>query len=99
MKCLTKRIVNRTPLVTHSWVNRHKKEQSHPAKQSEFVEVILQTYESIPHIPTVPHNNLEGRPFVELIDKAYNQIIRRRKNLFLVSSGNRGNELTGELAY
>lgn len=76
-----------------------EQEQSHPAEQSELVEVTLPTYESIPRIPTVPHNNLEGRPFVELIDKAYNQIIRRRKNLFLVSSGNRGNELTGELAY
>ena len=99
VKCPTKRIFNRTPLVTYSWINRHKQEQSHPAGQSELVEVTLPTYESIPRIPTVPHNNLEGRPFVELIDKAYNQIIRWRKNLFLVSSGNRGNELTGELAY
>ena len=84
---------------SYSWINRHKQEQSHPAEQSELVEVTLQTCESIHHIPTVPHNNLEGRPFVELIDKAYNQIIRWRNNLFLVSSGNRGNELISELAY
>ena len=49
-----------------------KQEQSHPAKQSELVEVTLSTYESITRTPNLPHNNLDGGSFVELIHKAYN---------------------------
>ena len=64
-----------------------------------MVEVILPTYESIQHIPTVPHNNLDGGSFAELIDKAYNEIVKWRKNFFLVPTGNKGKELISELAY
>ena len=64
-----------------------------------MVEVTLPTYESIPHIPTVPHNNLDGESFAELIDKAYNEIVKWRKNFFLVPTGNKIKELISALAY
>ena len=60
-----------------------EQEQSHLAEQSELVEVTLLIYESIPHIPTVSHNNLDGESFAERIDKTYNEIAKWRKNLFL----------------
>ena len=70
-----------------------------PVEQSELVEVILPAYEPLPKVPTLPHNNLDGKTFVELIDKAYNEIVKWKKNLFLVPTGNKGKELISELAY
>ena len=76
-----------------------EQEQSYPTEQSELVEVTLPTYEPIPHIPTLSYNNLDGKSFVELIDKAYNEIVKWKKNLFLVPTGNKGKELINELAH
>ena len=76
-----------------------EQEQSpYPTEQSELVEVTLPTYEPIPHIPTLPYNNLDGKSFVELIDKAYSEIVNWKKNLFLVPTSNKGKELINELA-
>ena len=75
-----------------------EQEQSHLAEQSELVEVTLLIYESIPHIPTVSHNNLDGGSFAERIDKTYNEIAKWRKNLFLVPTGNKGKKLNKRLA-
>ena len=47
----------------------------------------------------MPHNNLDGGSFAELIDKAYNEIVKWRKNFFLMPTGNTGKELISELAY
>ena len=33
-------------------------------EQLELVEVTLPTYEPIPHIPTLPYNNLDEKSFV-----------------------------------
>ena len=52
-----------------------EQEQSYPTEQSELVEVTLPTYEPIPHIPTLPYNDLDRKSFVELIDKAYNETV------------------------
>ena len=48
------------------------------------------------HLQTPP--NLISLTILELIDNAYNEIVKWRKNLFLVLTGNKGNELIGELA-
>ena len=59
-----------------------QEQSSYPTEQSELVEVTLPTYEPIPHIPTLHYNNLDGKSFVDLIDKAYNERVKWKKNLF-----------------
>ena len=76
-----------------------QEQSSYPTEQSELVEVTLPAYKPIPHIPTLPYNNLDGKSFVEIIDKAYNEIVKWKNNLFLVPTGNKGKELINELAH
>ena len=64
-----------------------------------MVEVTLLTYESLPNTPTVSNNNLDGRSVAELIDKAYNKIVKSRKSLILVPTGNEEKEIISEPTY
>ena len=60
-----------------------------PQHEEQLVEITLPTDEPITHIPTALYRDIVGRKSTELIDKAYHEIVTRRK-LFLLQIGNYG---------
>ena len=60
-----------------------------PQHEEQLVEITLPTDEPVTHISTALYRDIVGRKFTELIDKAYHEIVTRRK-LFLLQIGNYG---------
>ena len=59
----------------------------------------LPVYEPIDPDPESCFNNMEGTEFRDVIDNAYEEIIKWRKNLFKLQSGKAGKCFVKELTY
>ena len=47
----------------------------------------LPPYEKIDHAPNIQHNGIHGKEFADIIDGTYDELVKWRKNAFIVPSG------------
>ena len=59
----------------------------------------LPPYIQIDPVPPSQHNNLEGKEFAEAINKAYNEVIFWKKNLFMLPNGKPSKKFIRELSF
>ena len=60
---------------------------------TDIIAPHLPPYEKIDHAPNIQHNGVHGKDFADIIDSTYDELVKWRKNAFIVPTGKSGKNL------